>query len=105
MLATVYRIAVRFAVIRSLRHKGLKRLHDRGERRWLRPDLVARISSVLAALDVASKPSDLDLPGYRTHPLKGEREGYWSVSVSGNWRIVFRIWNGDVYDVDLVDYH
>ena len=58
-----------------------------------------------AALDVASKPSDLDLPGYRTHPLKGEREGYWSVSVSGNWRIVFRIWNGDVYDVDLVDYH
>ncbi|MXX54685.1 MAG: peptidase [Gemmatimonadetes bacterium] len=92
-------------MIRSLRHRGLKRFHGRGDRRWLRPDLVARVSSVLSALDVANSPSDLDLPRYRTHPLKGEREGYWSIAVSGNWRIVFRFWNGDVYDVDLVDYH
>lgn len=98
-------MAVHFAVIRTLRHRGLKRLYERGDRRRLRPDQVARISSVLSALDVASKPSDLSLPRYRIHPLKGDLEGYWSISVSGNWRIVFRFRNGDVYDVDLVDYH
>ncbi len=105
VLAHMYRMAVHFAVIRSLRHRGLKRFHERGDRRWLRPDLVARVSSVLSSLDVASGPSDLNLPRYRIHPLKGELEGYWSIAVSGNWRIVFRFWNGDVHDVDLVDYH
>ena len=48
---------------------------------------------------------DLDLPGYRLHPLKGERKGLWSVTVSGNWRVTFRIENGNVLDVDLTDYH
>lgn len=59
----------------------------------------------LADLDEASTPSDLDLPGYRLHPLKGALKGFWSISISANWRIVFRFEEGDAYDVDLVDSH
>jgi proteic killer suppression protein len=54
---------------------------------------------------VAIRPSDLDLPGYRLHPLKGSLKGYWSVTVSDNWRIVFRFEEGDALDVDFTDYH
>ena len=50
-------------------------------------------------------PADLDVPGYRLHPLKGARKGLWSVTISGNWRIVFRLEDGDAFEVDLVDYH
>ena len=53
----------------------------------------------------ARKPSDLDLPGYRLHRLKGGLKGYWSISISGNWRVIFRFEDGDAYDVDLIDYH
>ena len=59
----------------------------------------------MADLDAASKPSDLGLPGYRLHPLKGDLRGYWSISIAGNWRIIFRFEEGEAYDVDLVDYH
>jgi len=64
-----------------------------------------RIALALADLDDAATPSDLDLPGYRLHPLKGDLKGYWSISISGNWRLIFRFEEGDAYDVDLVDYH
>ncbi len=64
-----------------------------------------RVALALADLDDARQPSDLDLPGYRLHPLKGNLKGLWSISVSGNWRIVFRFDDGDAYDVDLVDHH
>jgi proteic killer suppression protein len=67
--------------------------------------MLKRIADVLAHLDMALHPVDVDLPGYRLHPLKGDLKGYWSVSISGNWRIVFRFADGDVFDVDLVDYH
>ena len=56
-------------------------------------------------LAVASSPTDLDQPGYRLHPLKGDRRGLWSVCVSGNWRIVFCFADGEPVDVDLIDYH
>ena len=59
----------------------------------------------LADLDDARKPSDLDLPGYRLHPLKGDLREFWSIAISGNWRIIFRFDDGDAYDVHLVDYH
>ena len=64
-----------------------------------------RIADVLAHLDGAVKPSDLALPGYRLHPLKGDLKGRWSVMISGNWRMVFRFEAGDAFDVDLVDCH
>ncbi|MCY4090792.1 MAG: type II toxin-antitoxin system RelE/ParE family toxin [Caldilineaceae bacterium] len=71
----------------------------------VRADQAERIELALADLDSASKPSDLDLPGYQLHPLRGNLKGYWSISISANWRIIFRFEDGDAYDVDLVDYH
>jgi len=92
-------------VIESFRHKGLKRLYDKGDRRGIRPDLAGKIERILARLDEATEPGQLGLPGWRLHPLKGDRTGHWAVSVSGNWRIVFRFEAGNAVDVDLVDYH
>ena len=92
-------------VIESFRHRGLKRLYEHGDGSKVRADQLSRIGDVLAHLDRAQAPADLDLPGYRLHKLKGEWKGYWSVTVSGNWRIVFRFEDGDAFDVDLLDYH
>ncbi|MYE51776.1 MAG: peptidase [Gammaproteobacteria bacterium] len=92
-------------MIRSFRHRGLKRMYERGDTSRVGPELSGRVALALADLDDAYKPSDLDLPGYRLHPLKGDLKGYWSISISGNWRMIFRLEDGDAYDVDLVDYH
>ena len=88
-----------------IKHAGLRRLYERGDAQRLNPDHVRRIRRVLADLDVASGPRDLDQPGYRLHPLTGDRQGQWSVRVSANWRIVFRFVDGEALDVDLIDYH
>ena len=80
-------------------------MYERGDPSRVRADQAERITLALADLDAAGKPSDLDLPGYRLHPLRGDLRGFWSISVSANWRIVFRLTDGDVYDVDLIDYH
>ena len=92
-------------MIRTVRHRGLKRAYDRGDFSKVRPDQAKRIAIALADLDAARKVSDLNLPGYRLHPLKGSFKRYWGISISGNWRIVFRFEDGDAYDVDLIDYH
>lgn len=92
-------------MLKTFRHKGLKRLFEKDDPRGVRADQVRRITDVLAHLDQAQHPTDLDLPGYRLHPLRGELKGYWSVTVSGNWRIIFRVKDGDAFEVDLVDYH
>jgi proteic killer suppression protein len=63
------------------------------------------VRTVLAHLDEAEGPEDMDLPGFRLHPLKGERKGFWSVTVSGNWRIIFRLERGGASEVDFLDYH
>ena len=80
-------------------------MYERGDISRVGSDISDRIAPALADLDDARKPSDLDLPGYRLHPLKGDLKGYWSISISGNWRVTFRIEDGDAYDVDLTDYH
>ena len=92
-------------MIETSRHRGLRRLFQQGDPSKIRADQVRRIADVLAHLDRVGHPSDLDLPGYRLHPLKGDLKGMWSVTVSGNWRIIFRFQDGDAFDVDLVDYH
>lgn len=92
-------------MIRRFRHRGLKRLFERGDFRRVRADQKERIALALADLEAAADPSDLNLPGYRLHPLKGGLKGFWSITISGNWRIIFRFEEGDAYDVDLVDYH
>ena len=80
-------------------------MYARGDPSKVRADQAERIRLALADLDVASNPSDLDLPGYRLHPLEGNMKGYWSISITANWRIIFRFEEGNAYDVDLIDYH
>lgn len=92
-------------MIRTFRHRGLKRLFERGDPSGVRADQIRRIRDVLAHLDGATEPSDVDLPGYRLHPLKGDLKGRWSVTISGNWRITFRFAERTALDVDLTDYH
>ena len=92
--------------IRSFRHKGLKRLFEDDDRRTVPACQAQKIADVLAALDTAEKPADVGLfPGWRLHPLKGDLKGFWSVTITGNWRIVFRFEKGDAFDVDFADYH
>ncbi len=92
-------------MIKSFKHRGLKRLYERGERKGIRSDLLDIVEDILARLDEADIPQAMDLPGYRLHPLKGDLKGLWSVTVRANWRIVFRFEGNDVFDVELVDYH
>ncbi len=67
--------------------------------------MVNRIIRQLDVLDAAQSINGVNVPGYRLHPLKGDRSGEWSITVTGNWRITFRFENGDAYNVDLEDYH
>lgn len=92
-------------VIKTFKSKALARLHGSGSARGIRTDLVAKVERILSVLDAATEPQSLNLPGYALHPLKGDRKGYWSVTVKANWRIVFRFAKGDAYDVELTDYH
>ncbi len=92
-------------MIRRFRHRGLRRLYEDDDRRALNAQHADKIARVLARLDQAMRPDQLDLPGFRLHALTGDLAGYWSITVSANWRIVFRFEQGDATDVDLVDYH
>jgi toxin HigB-1 len=69
------------------------------------PEHVEKLRDILAVLDRSREPKDMGLPGFRLHPLRGERRGQWAVSVSGNWRVTFRFEDGDAWDVDYSDYH
>ena len=89
----------------KIRHKGLRALHERDDRARLPATLVPRLRRILFRLQEATHPGSADAPGFRLHPLKGDRAGQWSVRVSGNWRVVFRFEGGEAVDVDLVDYH
>lgn len=92
-------------VIESIRHRALSRLFEQDDPSKVRADQVERIKIVLALLDAADSPQGMNAPGLRLHRLKGQYRGFSSVTVSGNWRIIFRLVGGDAYDVDLVDYH
>jgi proteic killer suppression protein len=92
-------------MIRSFKHRGLKRLYEQEDRSGIRPDLVDTVQEILTVLDDAVTPQELNLPGYRLHPLKGDLRGFWSVTVRANWRIVFWFEGTDAFDVELVDYH
>jgi proteic killer suppression protein len=92
-------------LIKSYRHKSLRKFHESGETKGIKAQQIKRIQIILTRLEAAADASDMDLPGLRLHPLKGEMKGFHAVDVSGNWRLVFRFEAGDAYDVDLVDYH
>jgi toxin HigB-1 len=92
--------------IRSFRHKGLKRLYEAGDRRGIRPDLVPKLELIIHAIEQARNVDQVGrFPGWKLHPLKGGRRGEWSVWVTGNHRVTFRVHEDDVTDIDLEDYH
>lgn len=92
-------------MIRSFRHKGLKRLYEEDDSRGVSADHVVKLRDILARLDAAVTIADLDVPGFRLHPLKGQEKGFWAVTVRANWRVIFRFSERAAMDVDYVDYH
>jgi len=92
-------------VIRSIRHKGLKRLYEDDDPRGVMREHTEKLKDVLARLDAASTVADMDMPGFRLHRLKGDLKGFWAVTVRANWRVIFRFVEGDALDVDYTDYH
>jgi len=92
-------------MIRSIRHKGLKRLHEDDDPRGVLAEHVVKLRDILARLDAASSIEDMDLPGFKLHALKGEWKGFWAVTVRANWRVIFRFEDAEAWDVDYLDYH
>lgn len=92
-------------MIRSFRHKGLRRFFEDDEASKLPADMLERIRTILSFLDAASKIEELDQPSFRLHPLKGRLRGLWAITVRANWRIVFGFEDGGATDVDFMDYH
>jgi toxin HigB-1 len=92
-------------VIRSFKHRGLKRLYEDEDGRGIRPDLLDAVERILTVLDDATTPQALNIPRYHLHPLRGDLKGLWAVTVRANWRIVFRFEGTDAFDVELIDYH
>jgi proteic killer suppression protein len=92
-------------VIRSFRHKGLQLFYETGSTRGIQAAHAKKLRLILTLLDQAGSSADLNLPNLRTHPLQGERPGFWSVWVNGNWRVTFRFVETDVELLNYEDYH
>lgn len=92
-------------MIRNFRHKGLRKLYETGSKKGIHPNHYNRLRVILARLDASQSPEDMQLPGLNLHQLHGNYDGFWSVSVSGNWRVIFRFENNNAVDVDYLDYH
>jgi proteic killer suppression protein len=91
-------------MIRTIRHKGLKRLFEQDDPSGVNPEHAQTLRDILATLHAAPTLAHLNQPGLRLHPLKGQMKGLWSVTVRANWRWIFRFDDG-AEDVDYVDYH
>jgi toxin HigB-1 len=98
---------VRYTVsmIKSFKHKGMRLFFETGSTKGIQARHSEKLRMQLAALDTASEIDDLNIPGYHLHPLKGNRKGTWSISVSGNWRLTFEFADGNVYLLNYEDYH
>ena len=92
-------------MIENFKHKGLKRLFEKGETKGILADHVEKVENILSVLNRAASPNDMDLPGFKVHPLKGDRKGFYGVTVRANWRVIFRFEEGNACDVELIDYH
>lgn len=91
--------------IRSFAHKGLERYFATGSTAGIQAMHAKRLRQVLALLDEARSVDDMDAPGLRLHPLKGDLKGHWAVTVQANWRVTFRFEDGNAHVVDYLDYH
>jgi toxin HigB-1 len=92
-------------MITSFKHKGLKRLFETGDISGINPQHAERLRKILALLETSETIDDMDLPGLNLHKLKGKRKNTLAVAVSGNWRVTFKLKNGDVLEVNYEDYH
>ena len=92
-------------MIKSFRHKGLKRLYETGSMAGVQTAHVNRLRMQLIALDTAKEINDMDIPGFKLHPLKGKYKDRWAVSVTGNWRVTFEFREGHAFVLDYEDYH
>jgi len=92
-------------MIKTFKHKGLKTFFETGSTRGIQAAHAKRLTLVLGVLDQAAAPEEIDMPGFRLHPLKGDLTGYWSLSISGNWRVIFRFDGADTELLDYLDYH
>lgn len=92
-------------MIRTIRHKGLRRLYEENDPSGVIAEHAIKLGDILARLDAACIVHDMDLPGFKLHPLKGEFKGFWAVTVRANWRVIFHFADGDAFDVDYLDYH
>ncbi|WP_413154801.1 type II toxin-antitoxin system RelE/ParE family toxin [Bartonella sp. cb54] len=92
-------------MIIGFRHKGLETFYRTDTTKGIQAAHAEKLRRILGALEVAMLPDDLNYPSFRLHPLKGDLKGYWSITVSGNWRVIFRFKDTDVELVDYLDYH
>lgn len=92
-------------MVKSFRHKGLKRFFESGTLAGIQPQHKKRLRMQLTALETAQSIEDVNIPGFRLHQLKGDERGRWSIWVNGNWRLTFEFRSGDVYILDYEDYH
>lgn len=92
-------------MIVTWRHKGLKRFYETSSRSGIQPAHASRLRMQLAAMETAHSVDDMDIPGFRLHPLKGNDRGRWSIWVNGNWRLTFEFKDGNVHVLDYEDYH
>ncbi|MDP2562838.1 type II toxin-antitoxin system RelE/ParE family toxin [Psychrobium sp. 1_MG-2023] len=99
------RTALHFWAIKSFKHKGLKKYFETGSTSGIQPKHQRKLRMQLAAIDTAQAIEDINLPGFKLHPLKGNRDGIWSITVNGNWRITFEFINGNAFILNYEDYH
>jgi len=92
-------------VIKTFRHKGLENFFFDGSKKGIHPEHAKKLGLILDRLDASNTVQDMNYPGSGLHLLKGNLSGYWAVTVSGNWRVVFQFHEGDAYVVDYRDYH
>lgn len=92
-------------MIRSFKHKGLEAFFRSGSKAGIQPAHAAKLRIQLTALDFAKRVEDLSAPAWRVHPLKGDLKGYYSITVNGNWRLIFKFSNGETELIDYLDYH
>ncbi len=92
-------------MIKSFKHKGLKKFYETGSKAGIQAKHERKLRMQLAAIDTATIVDDIDLPGFKLHPLKGDRDGIWSITVNGNWRITFEFVDGNAYILNYEDYH
>lgn len=92
-------------MIASIRHEGLARFHEMGSLAGIQAQHARRLRMQLAALESASTIRDMDVPGFRLHPLGGDQAGRWSIWVNANWRLTFEFREGNAYLLDYEDYH